>query len=165
MYIRKLYRWTNRFILSGVKYWAKSILIPSFPWTIWHPPTVIWEIAVFPNLFVLWSQVDWVISQLYDLLAMRKVKVLVSASDSLWPMDYSPPGSFVYGILQARILEWVAIPFSRESSCPRDWNHVSHIASRFFTIWAMRKPYWPLSINLFEPIGFLTYEMGIIPIS
>jgi len=34
-------------------------------------------------------------------------------------MDYSPPGFFVYGILQARILEWVAIPFSRESSCPR----------------------------------------------
>ena len=35
------------------------------------------------------------------------------------PMDYSPPGSSVHGILQARILEWVAIPFSRESSQPR----------------------------------------------
>ena len=36
------------------------------------------------------------------------------------PMDSSPPGSFVHGILQARVLEWVAMPFSRESSQPRD---------------------------------------------
>ena len=44
-----------------------------------------------------------------------KVKVSV-VSDSLGPMDRSPPGSSVHGILQARILEWVAIPFSRGSS-------------------------------------------------
>ena len=49
------------------------------------------------------------------------------------PMDYSPPGSSVSGILQARILEWVAIFFSRGSSRPRDWTHVSYIAGRFFT--------------------------------
>ena len=41
------------------------------------------------------------------------------------PMDYSPPGFSVCGILQARILEWAAIPFSRGSSQPRDWTHVS----------------------------------------
>ena len=40
------------------------------------------------------------------------------------PMDYSPPGSSVPGISQARILEWVAISFSRGSSWPRDWTHV-----------------------------------------
>ena len=40
------------------------------------------------------------------------------------------------GIFQARILEWVAVPFSKQSSQPRDWTQVSHIASRFFTIWA-----------------------------
>ena len=44
------------------------------------------------------------------------------------PMDCSPPGSFVHGILQARILEWVAISFSRGSSQPRDQTRVSHIA-------------------------------------
>ena len=55
------------------------------------------------------------------------------------PMDYSPLGSSVHGILQARILEWVAIPFSRESDRPRDWTQVSHIAGRFFTSWATRK--------------------------
>ena len=52
------------------------------------------------------------------------------------PMDRSPPGSSVHRILQASIVEWVAIPFSRESSRPRDWTWVSHIAGRFFTIWA-----------------------------
>ena len=41
------------------------------------------------------------------------------------PVDYSPPGSSVHGILQARILEWVAISFSRGSSWPRNWTHVS----------------------------------------
>ena len=41
------------------------------------------------------------------------------------PMNCSPPGSSVHGILQARILEWVAISFSRGSSQPRDWTHVS----------------------------------------
>ena len=46
---------------------------------------------------------------------------------TLWnPMDCSPPGSFVHGILQARILEWVVIPFSRGSSRTRDWTHVSY---------------------------------------
>ena len=43
-------------------------------------------------------------------------------------MDCSPPGSFIHGILQARILEWVAMPFSRGSSRPRDWTQVSCIA-------------------------------------
>ena len=51
------------------------------------------------------------------------------------PMDCSPPGSSVHGIFQARILEWVAISFSRESSWPRDWTWISCVACRLFTIW------------------------------
>ena len=49
-----------------------------------------------------------------------------------------------HGILQARILEWVAFPFSRGSSQPRDWTQVSHIAGGFFTSWAIREAhgYW-----------------------
>ena len=54
------------------------------------------------------------------------------------PMDFSQQDS-VHGILQARILEWVAILFSRGSSLPRDQTHVSCIAGRFFTIWATRE--------------------------
>ena len=50
------------------------------------------------------------------------------------PMDYT-----VHGILQARILEWVAFPFSRGSSQPRDWTQVSRIAGGFFTSWVTRE--------------------------
>ena len=53
------------------------------------------------------------------------------------PMDYSRPGSSVHGILQARILERVAIPFSRGCSQSRDWTQVFLTAGRFFTIWAI----------------------------
>ena len=67
----------------------------------------------------------------------EKVKVLVAQSCLFLcnPMDCSLPGSSVHGILQVRILEWVAIPFSRGSSQPRDWTWISYIAGRFFTIW------------------------------
>ena len=50
------------------------------------------------------------------------------------PTDRSPPGSSVHWILQARILEWVAIPFSRGSSQLRNETQMSCIAGRFFTI-------------------------------
>ena len=66
------------------------------------------------------------------------MKVLVAQScRAVWSsMDYSPPGSSVHRILQARILEWVANSFSRGSFWPRDRTWVSHIAGRFFSIWA-----------------------------
>ena len=50
------------------------------------------------------------------------------------PMDYT-----VHGILQARILEWVAFPFSRRSSQPKDWTQVSRIAGRRINLWAIRE--------------------------
>ena len=54
------------------------------------------------------------------------------------PIDHSLPGSSINGIFQARILEWVAIAFSRRSSQPRDWTRVSRVVGRCFTIWATR---------------------------
>ena len=70
-----------------------------------------------------------------------KVKVLVAQSCLTLcnPMDCSLPGSSVHGILQARVLEWVAIPFSTGSSQYRDQTRVSCTAGRFFTIWAARE--------------------------
>ena len=70
---------------------------------------------------------------------MRKVKVAQSCPTFCDPMDYSPPGFSVHGILQARILEWVAMPFSRESSQPKDWTQVSCIAGGIFTVWVTRE--------------------------
>ena len=71
-----------------------------------------------------------------------KVKALVTQSSPTVcnPVDCSPPGSSVHGILQVRIMEWVVILFSRGSSQPRDGNQVSHIAGKFFTSWATGKP-------------------------
>ena len=54
-------------------------------------------------------------------------------------MDCSPPGFSVHGTFQARILEWVAISFSRRSSLSRDWTQVSHIVGRRFAVWATRE--------------------------
>ena len=54
-------------------------------------------------------------------------------------MDYSLPGSPIHGILQARILEWVAISFSKRSSWPRDWIWVSWINRRILYHWATRE--------------------------
>ena len=54
-------------------------------------------------------------------------------------MDCSPPGSSVHGIFQARIREWVAIPFSRGSPGPRERTQVSRIADRFSTAGATRE--------------------------
>ena len=72
--------------------------------------------------------------------------VYVCASHSVCPTLCNPfdcilPGSSVPGILQAWILEWFAIPFSRGSSQPRDWTHVSYTAGRSYTIWVTREAY------------------------
>ena len=64
---------------------------------------------------------------------------LVAVSESWDPMDYSLPGSSVHGIFQARILEWVAIFFSRGSFWPRDQTHVSCIGRQILYHWATRE--------------------------
>ena len=64
---------------------------------------------------------------LISIIVTMKVKVTQSCPTLGDSMD------LVHGILQARILEWVAFPFSRGSSQPRDQTRLSHIASRFFT--------------------------------
>ena len=84
-----------------------------------------------------YQQVLWFTS------GFMKVKVKVKVAQSCWtlcnPMDYT-----VQGILQARTLEWVAFPFSRRSSQPRDRTQVSRTAGGFFTSLATREAqeYW-----------------------
>ena len=86
----------------------------------------------------------------------KKVKVVQSCLTLCDPMDCSLPGSCVHGILQARILKWVAVPFSRRSSQPRDQTQVFRIAGKFFTIWATREFFitysWPLCFKLIDQI-------------
>ena len=64
-----------------------------------------------------------------QVLAVRRTCLHAKTCLALWdPMDYSPPDYSIHGILQARLLERVAISFSRESSQPRGWTHVSHVS-------------------------------------
>ena len=76
------------------------------------------------------------ILEVYIYLKVKVTQLCLTLCD---PMD-----STVHGILQVRILEWVAFPFSRGSSQPRDWTQVSCIAGIFFTSWATREAqeYW-----------------------
>ena len=83
------------------------------------------------------------ILEIQPLIMCIKVKVKCLLLSHVWlgkPMNCSLPGSSVHGILQAKILKWLAIPFSRGSSRPRDWTQFSCIAGRFFTAWDTRKP-------------------------
>ena len=73
------------------------------------------------------------------LLVAQSCPLMTTGSPLDDPMECSPPGSSVHGVLQARILECVAISFSRGSSQPRDWTWVSRIAGRRFIVWATRE--------------------------
>ena len=88
-----------------------------------RPPSTRWW-PWLPASFILSVFVEWKV----------KVKVAELCPALCDTMDY-----IVHGILQVRILEWVAFPFSRGSSHRRDWTQVSCIAGRFFTNWAIRE--------------------------
>ena len=97
-----------------------------------------------------------------------KVKVLVAQSCPTLcnPMDCSLPGSSVHGLLQARILVWVAMPFSRWSSLPRGIIWTSCIADRFFTTWAMREAQChssPLQDRVVHPSSSSSSTSGLCP--
>ena len=86
-------------------------------------------------------------------------------------MDCSPLGFSVHGILQARILEWVAVSFSKESSQPRDQTQVSRIVGRFFTIWEQSVGCYFLLQGIFLTQGLkplllclLHWQMGSLPL-
>ena len=76
-----------------------------------------------------------------------RAKLLQSCLTLCNPMDCSLPRSSVHGILQARILEWVAMPSSRGSSQHRDWTHISGIAGGFLTT----EPSGEAKINVLFP--------------
>ena len=92
-----------------------------------------------------------------------EVKVLVAqlCSTLCTPTDCNPPGSFVHGTLQARILEWIAIPFSRWSSLEKDETPVSCIGTRFFPVWATRETLVVACGNLMPWLGIEPPALGM----
>ena len=97
-----------------------------------------------------------------NVLSYGGVKVAQLCPTLCDPMDYR-----VHGILQARILGWLAVSFSRGSSWPRDQTQVSHIAGGFFTHWATREARLddniqsvlktPLNMNISAPVPLLAW--------
>ena len=102
---------------------------------------VVWKLIFFLLLMKVWSKVAQSCPTLCD------------------PMDCSLPGSSVHRILQAKILEWVAIFFSRGFSWPRDQTQVSCIAGRCFTLWANRK--WRHPSYLSMPLSQYHHEREV----
>ena len=99
-------------------------------------------LSICPNqifLEPLWKTVWRFLKKLKIELSCCCYLVAKSCPTLCNPMDCSPPGSSVHGILQVRILKWVAISFSRGSSQPRDQTQVFCTAGRLFTIWATRE--------------------------
>ena len=79
-------------------------------------------------------------------------------------MDCDLLGSFLHGILQARVLEWVAISFSRGSSRPRDRTQISRIPGRHFNLWATREPSWVAKLcpNLHDPMDWSPPDFTVL---
>ena len=94
------------------------------------------HICIFYVFLCIWK-LRMLMSWLFCVYEVKLKVLVIQSCPTLWdPVDCSPPGSSIHGILQVRILEWVAIPFSRGPSRPRDQTWVSHIAGRLFTLWA-----------------------------
>ena len=92
--------------------------------------------------FTRWTFVDTVMSLLFNMLSEVKWSEVAQSCPTLcYPTDCSLLHSSVYGIFQARVLEWVAISFSRGSSWPRNRTQISHTVGRRFTSWATREVY------------------------
>ena len=102
------------------------------------------------------AEVEWFYEDLQDLLESESESEVAQSCPTLCdPVDCSPPGSSIHGILQARILEWVAISFSRGSSQPRDRTHVSRIAGRHVNLWATREGTRPFRTNTQKRCPFI----------
>ena len=103
---------------------------------IWVSCVSNWQVDSFPLapplFFILSSIFTWQALFLTIKECSRKKVLVIQSYPTLCdPLGYSPQGSSAHGILQARILEWVAIPSSRRSSQPMDWTQFSCITGRF----------------------------------
>ena len=79
------------------------------------------------------------------------------------PMDCSLPGSSVHGILQARILEWVAISSSGASYWPKDWTHISCFAGGFFYHWVTWEALWDLYLTAYLRTSLVAQRFKRLP--
>ena len=141
----KIFKTTILNILPKINNWERGLAIVAALYSLaglwasiqvvrdhgdWWWPKAILLVYLFLKSWVPVGCSLWALDSLCCAVLGRSV-----VSDSFDPMNWSPPGSSVQGILQARTLEWVVMPSSRWSSQPRDWTQVSCITDRF---WATR---------------------------
>ena len=107
---------------------------------------------IYSNLFKL--NLHWLCTKVFfrgllctNFPSLTESEVTQSCPILCDPRDCNLSGSSVHAIFQARVLEWVAISFSRGPSQPRDWTRVSHIAGRCFMVWATREVHTILTFN------------------
>ena len=140
---------------SGVLQWHVLVLVFKAFWVYfsirYEGKSNSW-IDIWPSCFpsTTWGR-DCLLSIVYSWLFCHKVKEseVVQSCPTVWdPMNCSLPGFSVHGIFQARVLEWVAISFSRGSSWPRDQTQVSCTVGRRFTLRATREDHKCLSLLL-----------------
>ena len=119
----------------------------------WQIQTYTWQNSIVLKYTHGWVQAkletceedEWIASMFISCWSEVLGYLVMSDCD---PVDCSPPGSSVLGILQAGILEWIAIPVSRGSSQLRDRTQVSCIVGRFFTVWTTEKSLFPIKLFL-----------------
>ena len=127
---------------TGIKEWGNREHECRLWWEVGAGEDASKSLVSLSVLWLAWLHWCWVLCVCVCVCVCVYVLCVLDAQSCLTlcnPMDYSLPGSSVHGILQAKMLEWVAILFSRGSSWPRGWTWVSCIADRFFAVWATRE--------------------------
>ena len=121
--------WQRMRWLDGITGSMDWVWVNSRSWWWTERPGVLQSVGSQSQIWLSnWTELNWII--LSDIF-LRVAQLCPTLYDL---MDYT-----VHGILQARILKWVALPFSMVSSEPWDQTQVSHIAGRFFTSWTIRE--------------------------
>ena len=120
-----IFRYSTIWVCIFLKLFHKDFFLKSF--SFWFPGFRDFYIVLLSNPFSSFDQKE------------RDCEVAQSYPTLYDPTDSILPGSSVHGIFQARVLEWVAISFSRGSSGPRDWTQISDVSGKHFTIWATRE--------------------------
>ena len=144
-------QWQPTLVLVPGKSHGQRSLVGCSPWGRWELDTT--ERLHFTSLYddlgeLKYKEKKWSF-EFWSGLKRLKVKVAQLCPTLCHPMDYT-----VHGVLQARILEWITLPFSRGSSQPRDWTQVSHMQADSLPTEPRGKPNWKIAFLLLWQIGW-----------
>ena len=134
------YSWYTKWTITFLFQWVLAKLNFRWDWYSCNKKDFLDEMDVLLRMCLVSSPpCHQVLLCAQNISFQRYVLIRPVVSDSATPCTVVCQAPLSMGILQARILEWIATPFSRGSSPPRDGTQVSHVAGGFFTIWATSK--------------------------